>query len=88
MGNSTEDLFGTARADERRSKHVSRTEALMRRLAEKGLTLEQLADRRVMARSLTTLQKYARQFGMTFPDYVPMKLRPKKNSKLKVSENA
>lgn len=61
------------------------TEALMRRFAEKGFTLEQLSDRRMMNRSVRTLQEHAREFELAFPDYVPMKLRPKKSKSEKGS---
>jgi hypothetical protein len=56
------------------------TELLFRRLHEKGLTIAQCADRRVMNRAVSTLQGYARKFDLAFPDYVPMKLRPKSGS--------
>jgi len=55
--------------------HAGITEALMRRLCEKGLPLAHLADRRMMKRSLSTLQAHAREYGLAFPDYVPMELR-------------
>lgn len=55
--------------------HAALTEALLRRFAEKGLPLAQCADRRMMKRSLATLQARARQFGLAFPDYVPLALR-------------
>lgn len=64
------------------------TEALMRRFSEKGFTLAQLADRRMMNRSIRTLQEHAREFDLTFPDYVPMKLRPKKSKPSKDSTDA
>lgn len=79
----TMELFGSTLNEiangPRVTGHLELTEALMRRLAEKGLSLEQLSDRRMMKRSLSTLQKYAHQFDLSFPDYVPMKLRPKKD---------
>jgi Fe-S oxidoreductase len=55
--------------------HAGVTEALMRRLCEKGLPLSHLADPRMMKRSLSTLQAYAREYELAFPDYVPMSLR-------------
>jgi hypothetical protein len=63
------------------SGHVELTKALMTRFAEKGLTLAQIADRRMMNRSQATLERYARQFGLQFPDYIPQALRPKKGPK-------
>lgn len=59
---------------------MSLTEALLRRLHEKGLTLEQCADRRIMNRAPATLKAYARRFDLAFPDYVPRKRRPKKGA--------
>lgn len=53
------------------------TKALMERFAEKGLTLMQLSDRRMMNRSIATLEAHARKFGLSFPDYVPNALRRK-----------
>lgn len=57
--------------------YTSLTKQLMMRLAEKGCTLEHLADRRMMNRSLSTLKRRAREFEIAFPDYVPMRLRKK-----------
>lgn len=57
--------------------HADLTEFLFRRLHEKGLTIAQCADRRVMNRARSTLERYARQFDLAFPDYVPMRLRQK-----------
>ena len=51
------------------------TEQLMRQLAGRGLTLQQLSDRRVMNRSIYTLKKHARRFEIVFPDYLPRKMR-------------
>ena len=83
------DLFGSTLTDIANGPRVGSfgalTEALMRRFAEKGLTLAQLADRRMMNRSLRTLQQHAREFEISFPDYVPMKLRPKKSKPVKGS---
>lgn len=93
MGEGTQDLFGATLneiADGPRisGQHAALTEALMRRLAEKGATLEHLASRRMMNRSLRTLKEHARTYEIAFPDYVPMKLRPKKAKGKKVAENA
>lgn len=75
------DLFGSALAEiadgPKLTGHMALTEGLMRRLAEKGLTLARLADRRMMKRSLRTLEAHARKFEIAFPDYVPMALRRK-----------
>lgn len=51
------------------------TESLLRRLAEKGLTLEQCADRRMLNRSLSTLESHCRTYGIRFPDYTPPNMR-------------
>lgn len=51
------------------------TEGLMRRLSEKGLTLAQLADRKMLARSVSTLEGHCREYGIAFPDYVPANMR-------------
>jgi hypothetical protein len=75
----TLELFGTTLNDIANGPHLGGldgvTEALMRRLSEKGLPLEQLCDRRMMDRSRRTLEARAREFGIAFPDYVPLKLR-------------
>lgn len=52
----------------------------MRRLSANGLTLEQCADRRVMNRSIRTLQMYCRRFQIAFADYVPVSMRKKADS--------
>ncbi|KKC39535.1 hypothetical protein WH87_04915 [Devosia epidermidihirudinis] len=51
------------------------TADLLRRLSEKGLTLEQCADRRMLARSRSTLEGRCREFGIRFPDYTPSNMR-------------
>lgn len=55
------------------------TEVIMRDAAEKGHTLEQLSDPRIMDRSIRTLKRRARQFGLSFPDYTPRALRKKES---------
>lgn len=76
---TTADLFGSVLSDiangPKITGHADLTGALMRRLAEKGLSLEQLTDNRVMKRSRATLEARAREFGIAFPDYVPMEMR-------------
>lgn len=78
----TNDLFGDALNEvangPRVGSHEALTEALMRRLHEKGLRLADLASDKMMSRSLSTLQMRARRYDLAFPDYVPMRLRPKK----------
>lgn len=77
----TADLFKDALTEiadgPRIGGHGNLTKALMERLAEKGMTLAQCADPRMMKRSLATLQKHAREYGLQFPDYVPLSMRPK-----------
>lgn len=51
------------------------TESLLRRLSEKGLTLEQCADRRMLDRSVSTLESHCRTYGIRFPDYTPPNMR-------------
>lgn len=53
----------------------SLTASLMRRLSEKGLTLEQCADRRMLNRSRSTLEGHCREYSIRFPDYVPANMR-------------
>lgn len=79
------DLFNTALTDIANGPHnrPRLAEDLLTRLHGNGLTLEQCADKRVMNRSLDTLKGYARKLKLSFPDYVPMELRPKKEPKAK-----
>ncbi len=51
------------------------TESLLRRLSEKGLTLEQCADRKMLNRSVGTLEAHCREYGIRFPDYTPSNMR-------------
>lgn len=60
------------------TSYMGLTEALMRRFSEKGFTLETLSGRKMMNRSIKTLQAHAREFELIFPDYTPRKLKPKK----------
>lgn len=55
--------------------HEAITKTLMTRLAEKGHPLSHLADQRMMKLSIGTLQRYARLFDLSFPDYVPPERR-------------
>lgn len=57
--------------------YMATTEALMRRMAEKGATLEQLTGRKFLNRSRRTLEAHCRKFQIAFPDYVPEALRPR-----------
>lgn len=75
----TMDLFADALTEVANGPRVGgfagTTEALMRRLAEKGATLAHLSTKPMMNRSVRTLEAHAREFGIAFPDYVPMALR-------------
>ncbi len=77
-GAQPELFLGSALTDIANTKKVGDnvTEALMRRLHEKGATLEHLSGTRVMRRSVSTLRAHARKFGLAFPDYVPLAMRP------------
>lgn len=63
--------------------HKKRMEALMRHFSANDIPLATCADPRHLRRSLSTLQSYAREFSLKFPDYVPMKLRPPKPPKVR-----
>lgn len=75
----TLDLFADTLTEIANGPHVGSfgavTEALMRRLSEKGLPLAHLADQKMMNRSIRTLEARAREYGLAFPDYVPLSLR-------------
>lgn len=51
------------------------TESLMRRMAEKGATLEQLAGHKFLNRSRRTLEGHCSKFGIRFPDFIPANMR-------------
>lgn len=82
MTQTTADLFGSALSDIASGPHVSTqgglTKALMGRLNENGLTIEQLSGPKIMKRSPATLKRHAREFGLVFADYIPRDLRPKR----------
>ena len=78
---TTNDMFTEAVNDLANGPHMSSfmtmTGALLRRLSEKGLTLEQCTDRKMLNRSRRTLEAHCRQFEIAFPDYTPVSMRPK-----------
>lgn len=81
LGLALSDLANTRRVGAKKAdRHALITEELMRRLSANGLTLEQCADRRVMNRSIRTLQMYCRRFKIAFADYVPVSMRKKADS--------
>lgn len=51
--------------------HSRTTEALLIRLRDQGLTLEQCAAPKIMNRKLRTLKNWCRRFQISFPDYTP-----------------
>lgn len=58
------------------------TQALLRFAAQNGMTLEQCSHPMFMNRSLSTLKRQVRACAdLTFADYVPRKLKPKKEKK-------
>ena len=79
MSPQTLDLFSSAVNDiangPRLNSFQDLTEGLLRRLSEKGLTLEQCADRRMLNRSASTLKGHCTKFGIRFPDFVPTNMR-------------
>lgn len=80
MPEETAELFNTTLVEIAHGPRVGSrralTLALMKRLAEKGLTIEQLSDKRMMNLAISTLKKYARDFEIAFPDFVPVSMRP------------
>lgn len=51
------------------------TANLLRRLSEKGVTLEQCAGRKMLNRKRSTLESHCREYGIRFPDYTPSNMR-------------
>lgn len=56
--------------------YASVTLELLTRAKAQGMTLEQCASPLYMNRKVKTLRKWARRFGMEFPDYKPRKNKP------------
>lgn len=75
----TLDMFASAVNDLANGPKISSfhelTEGLLRRLAEKGLTLEQCSDRKMMNRSIRTLKQHCRDYEISFPDYTPRAMK-------------
>ena len=57
--------------------HKDKMGICMRHFAERQLPISTLATSRYLNRSVSTLKAYARDLKLSFPDYVPMELRPK-----------
>jgi hypothetical protein len=79
MNTETFDMFAGVINEMANGPRVSSfhglTKDLLRRLSEKGLTLEQCASRKMLNRSVGTLQSRCREFGIRFPDYTPANMR-------------
>lgn len=90
MKTETMDLFKEAVDDiangPRLTSYQELTEGLMRRMAEKGATLEQLTGRKFLNRKRSTLEAHCRTFGIAFPDYIPVSMRCKDWRKKDMSE--
>lgn len=65
------------------STHRRKIEACMRYFAAHDFSLATVGDSRHLNRERTILQKYAREFGLKYSDYVPMALRPPKPEMVK-----
>lgn len=61
--------------------HTKRMEALIRHFHGAGLTLAVCADGKHLGRKIETLKPYVRALNLSFPDYVPLALRPPKEPK-------
>lgn len=79
MNTETLDMFASAVNEFANGPRVGSfqdlTEGLLRRLSEKGLTLAQCADRRMLNRSMSTLKGHCTKFGIRFPDFTPPNMR-------------
>jgi hypothetical protein len=61
------------------TKHAKVTEAILRWAAGRGIPLATCAGPKFMDRKLRTLKQHVRRIGdISFVDYVPRKLKPKK----------
>jgi hypothetical protein len=70
------DILGEMAAE--RMGGSSKLERLLKHFSAKGIPLETCADHRHLGRAVSTLKRYARLLDLTFPDYVPRHLQPKK----------
>jgi hypothetical protein len=59
------------------TEHRAKMGELMRRFASAGVSLQTLSGPRHLGRKVSTLRRYARDFGLKFPDYVPLSMREK-----------
>jgi hypothetical protein len=56
--------------------HGKRLLALVRYFHAIGLSIAVIADRQHLGRRPTTVKRYARKLGLTFPDYRPRSRKP------------
>lgn len=57
--------------------HKNRVVALLRHFRSQGRTLEECSHRQRLGLGLSTLKKYCRDAGVSFPDYTPLHMRKK-----------
>lgn len=65
------------------TEHRAKMGELMRRFSAAGVSLQTLSGPRYLGRKVGTLRRYARDFGLVFPDYVPIALRQRNRKKQK-----
>jgi hypothetical protein len=76
------DIIGKlAQSPVRGTAYHRQLEELFRLFAGRGVALETVRDAQHLAMSEHTARAYAREFKLSFPDYVPRELRPKKEKK-------
>jgi hypothetical protein len=73
----TELPFLTAPGGKPPKRHRRHMDALLVHFAGMGKPLSLLAGPLYLKRQVPTLRKYARQLGLTFPDYTPRALKRK-----------
>ena len=79
MTHQTLDMFGAALREmadgPKLTSYQELTEGLLRRLSEKGLTLDQCAGRKMLNRARSTLERHCTEYGIRFPDFIPANMR-------------
>lgn len=55
--------------------HRGRMQYLLATYSERGLTLAQISDRKILNRKLSVLKRYCRKFQIAFPDYTPRSMK-------------
>lgn len=58
---------------------------VLKHFSAKGVPLSTCADRRHTGRKLSTPKRYACEYSLKFPDWVPRHMRPKKEKKAKAA---